>query len=144
MTKKVLFIITLLLLVSCHTQRSAVEEKKTEVDSLQIHKTEVQSFFVDSLIKEMFISADTVCMISLPDQSTHLVAQGLKVTARKSMIKESKSKVAIEDTTSLHIRDTTFVENKVDKQAVYEPPDIRTFLLFFALLFLIYLVFERR
>ena len=51
------------------------------MDSLQIHKTEVQSFFVDSLIKEMFISADTVCMVSLPDQSTHLVAKGVKVTA---------------------------------------------------------------
>ena len=144
MTKKVLFIIALLLLVSCHTQRSAVEEKKTEVDSVRVHEEVAIIQITDSLLQEFVFQADSLSILQGADSTMHIVAKNATFVGTKTRVKESKSKVAIEDTTSLHIRDTTFVENKVDKQAVYEPPDIRTFLLFFALLFLIYLVFERR
>ena len=146
-------------LTCCHTQRAVQAETYHETNTLRSHIVEAQTFLVDSLFNEMFISADSLSITSSPaawsptesgplplggGRGVRIVASGVTFASRKSMIKESKSKVAIEDTTSLHIRDTTFVENKVDKQAVYEPPDIRTFLLFFALLFLVYLVFERR
>ena len=131
-------------LTGCHTQRSAVEDTFHETDTLQSHAVEVQALLVDSLVKEMTICADTVCMVSHPDQSTHLVAKGVKVTARKSKVKEEKAKVCIEDTTSVHIRDTTAVKNQVDRQAIYEPPDFRSILIVFGLFFLSYLIFSRR
>ena len=131
-------------LTCCHTQRSAVEETCHKTDTLQSHAVEVQALLVDSLVKEMTICADTVCMVSHPDQSTHLVAKGVKVTARKSKVKEEKAKVCIEDTTSVHIRDTTAVKNQVDRKAVYEPPDIRSILIVFGLFFISYLIFSRR
>ncbi len=146
-------------LTGCHTQQSSVITAGIGVDSVRVHEEVAIIQITDSLLQEFVFQADSIGLSLRPLSSEgtrqagidtmspgylQIVAKNATFASRKSMIMESKSKVAIEDTTSLHIRDTTFVENKVDKQAVYEPPDIRTFLLFFALLFLVYLVFERR
>ena len=120
-------------LTSCHTQRAVQAETCHETDTLESHAVEVQTLLVDSLVKEMTISADTVCMVSLPDQSTHLVAKGVKVTARKSKVKEEKAKVCIEDTTSVHIRDTTSLRKDKEAVLITEPPDSNTLLPFLVL-----------
>ena len=73
-----------------------------------------------------------------------LVASGVTFASRKSKVKEERAKVCIEDTTSVHIRDTTAVKNQVDSKAVYEPPDIRSILIVFGLFFISYLIFSRR
>ena len=73
-----------------------------------------------------------------------LEASGVTFASRKSKVKEEKAKVCIEDTTSVHIRDTTAVKNQVDRKAVYEPPDIRSILIVFGLFFISYLIFSRR
>ena len=127
---------------------------------------EVQAFFVDSLFNEMFISADSLSITSSPaawsptesgslafgafadvqnaGRGVRLVASGVTFASRKSKVKEERAKVCIEDTTSVHIRDTTAVRNQVDRQAIYEPPDIRSILIVFGLFFISYLIFSRR
>ena len=127
---------------------------------------EVQAFLVDSLFNEMFISADSLSITSSPaawsptesgslalgrlsataemQRGVRLVAKNVTFASRKSKVKEEKAKVCIEDTTSVHIRDTTAVKNQVDRQAIYEPPDFKTFFLFFGLMILVYLAFPRR
>ena len=77
-------------------------------------------------------------------RGVRLVASGVTFASRKSKVKEEKAKVCIEDTTSVHIRDTTAVKNQVDRQAIYEPPDIRSILIVFGLFFISYLIFSRR
>ena len=153
-------------LTGCHTQRAVQAETCHETDTLRSHIVEAQTFLVDSLFNEMFISADSLSITSSPAAwsptesgslalgafadvqnagcGVRLVASGVTFASRKSKVKEEKAKVCIEDTTSVHIRDTTAVKNQVDRQAIYEPPDIKTFFLFFGLMILVYLVFPRR
>ena len=69
-------------------------------------------------------------------RGVRLEASGVTFASRKSKVKEEKAKVCIEDTTSVHIRDTTAVRNQVDRQAIYEPPDIRSILIVFGLFFI--------
>ena len=142
--KKAIIITTLLLLVSCHTQRSAVEEQRIEVDSMKVHEEMVTIHLSDSLLQECIFQADSLSFVAHADSSVQIVARNATFASRKSKVKEEKAKVCIEDTTSVHIRDTTAVKNQVDRQAIYEPPDFKTFFLFFGLMILVYLVFPRR
>ncbi len=141
---KAIIITTLLLLVSCHTQRSAVEEQRIEVDSVKVHEEMINIHLSDSLLQECIFQADSLSFVAHADSSVQVVARNVTFASRKSKVKEEKAKVCIEDTTSVHIRDTTAVKNQVDRQAIYEPPDFKTFFLFFGLMILVYLVFPRR
>ncbi len=87
MTKKVLFIIALLLLVSCHTQRSAVEEKKTEVDSVEKKREMVTIHLSDSILQECIFKADSIALVAQADSSVQIVAKNATFASRKSMIK---------------------------------------------------------
>ena len=153
-------------LTGCHTQRAVQAETCHETDTLQSHIVKAQTFIVDSLFNEMFISADSLSITDIPSawsptesgslplgglsataemqRGVRLVASGVTFASRKSKVKEEKAKVCIEDTTSVHIRDTTAVKNQVDRQAIYEPPDIRTILIVFGLFFISDLIFSRR
>ena len=146
-------------LTCCHTQHSAVEEQRIEVDSVKVHEEMVTIHLSDSLLQECIFQADSLSITSSPaawsptesgslalgrGQGVRLVASGVTFASRKSKVKEEKAKVCMEDTTSVHIRDTTAVKNQVDRQAIYEPPDFKTFFLFFGLMILVYLFFPRR
>ena len=167
-------------LTCCHTQRSAVEEQKIEVDSVKEKREMLTIHLSDSLLQECIFQADyvslTAPLLTLPGEraqqagidsawsptesgslafgafadvqnagrGVRLVASGVTFTSRKSKVKEEKAKVCIEDTTSVHIRDTTAVRNQVDRQAIYEPPDIRSILIVFGLFFISYLILSRR
>ena len=131
-------------LTCCHTQRSAVEEQRIEVDSVKVHEEMVTIHLSDSLLQECIFQADSLSFVAHADSSVQIVARNATFASRKSKVKEERAKVCIEDTTSVHIRDTTAVKNQVDRQAVYEPPDFKTFFLFFGLMILVYLVFPRR
>ena len=131
-------------LTCCHSQRSAVEEQRIEVDSLKEKKEMVTIHLSDSLLQECIFQADSISFVAHADSSVQIVAKNATFASRKSKVKEEKAKVCIEDTTSVHIRDTTAVKNQVDRQAIYEPPDIRSILIVFGLFFISYLIFSRR
>ena len=178
--KALIIAISILFLASCHTQRSAVEEQRIEVDSVKVHEEMFTIHLSDSLLQECIFQADyvslTAPLLTLPGEraqqagidsawsptesgslafgafadvqnagrGVRLVASGVTFASRRSKVKEEKAKVCIEDTTSVHIRDTTAVRNQIVRQAIYEPPDFKTFFLFFGLMILVYLVFPRR
>ena len=116
----------------------------TEVDSVKVHEEMVTIHLSDSLLQECIFQADSLSFVAHADSSVQIVARNATFASRKSKVKEEKAKVCIEDTTSVHIRDTTAVKNQVDRQAVYEPPDIQAILMVFGLFFISYLIFSRR
>ena len=133
---------------------------------MKVHEEMVTIHLSDSLLQECIFQADSLSITSSPaawsptesgslafgafadvqnaGRGVRLVASGVTFASRKSKVKEEKAKVCIEDTTSVHIRDTTAVRNQVDRQAIYEPPDATFIVIFFSLLSLSYLIFTRR
>ncbi len=153
-------------LTGCHTQQSSVMTAGTGVDSVKVHEEMVTIHLSDSLLQECIFQADSLSITSSPAAwsptesgalafgrlsataemqcGVRLEAKGVKVTARKSQVKEEIARVCIEDTSSVHIRDSTAVRNQEDRRAIYEPPDIQAILIVFGLFFISYLIFSRR
>lgn len=127
-TTILILLLTLLLLSSCHTCRTAETESQHANDTTHTDLARLDIVAIDSLLAEFDFAADRLNIQFLPSGETNITADKMNTKGTRKEVCRSASSQQHAECSSHNIRDSTATKKEKETVVITEPPDANNLL----------------